>query len=190
MGKGYASTTLPIIIELVLVLYIRRSMHTCTPSGKHRKPHLKRAMYSHAAQPSIYPYCHSNVRVKPHQSHPITSQTSSRSNTSNHYKHQARQTHQTHPKHQARRTHQTRKVSTTINHPKPSSAPDLIPAPVSVRAHVGLHCASGSTRYPRRLLSLLGRGVPLLRRHRCPSQKESKTGWNETLMTSVYSTQT
>ena len=107
-----------------------------------------------------------------------------------HYNHQARQTHQTHPKHQARRTHQTGKLSTTVNHPKPSSAPDLIPAPVSVRAHVGLHCASGSTRYPRRLLSLLGRGVPLLRRHRCPSQKESKTGWNETLMTSVYSTQT
>ena len=107
-----------------------------------------------------------------------------------HYNHQARQTHQTHPKHQARRTHQTGKLSTTVNHPKPSSAPDLIPAPVSVRAHVGLHCASGSTRYPRRLLSLLGRGVPLLRRHRCPSQKESRKGWNGTLMTSMYSTRT
>ena len=89
------------------------------------------------------------------------------------------------------------------DHQKPSSAPDLIQSPVGVRAHVG-HCArtSGSTRYPRRLLRLLGRGVPLLRRHRCPSQRESKAGWSsqgmpgvgpkatETPLTSMYTTQT
>ena len=91
-------------------------------------------MYSRAAQPSTDPCCHSNVRVKPHQSHPITSQTSSRSDTSNtlqtssksnltvkHIKHIKHINY----KHQAGRTHQTRKLSTTVNHQKPSSAPDL-----------------------------------------------------------------